>query len=177
MATQEIRPIRVKGNVAYVALTKGYEAIIDAIDVPLVAGRNWCSWVARRPDGTIKTVYAVSRAPIGNGKRRTIYMHRLISAAPSALEVDHADGDGLNNVRNNLRTATKAQNAHNQRMAINNTSGVKGVSFSKAKEKWLVRITVNNRRLVVGHFSALEDAAAAYASASALLHGDFGRTA
>jgi hypothetical protein len=48
-----IRTIRIQGNVAYVPLTRGYEAIIDAGDVPLVLERNWTALLAPR------TVYAV----------------------------------------------------------------------------------------------------------------------
>ena len=44
------RPIRIEGDVAYVPLTKGYEAIIDVEDVPLVEGRNWHAHVVRKKD-------------------------------------------------------------------------------------------------------------------------------
>lgn len=105
MAKREIRPIRVDGQVAYVPLTKGYTAIIDAADLPLVDGVNWGAMEKRRPDGTIRAVYAKNSGT----KRGTIFMHRLLVAASESEEVDHVDCDGLNNRRINLRIATTAR--------------------------------------------------------------------
>lgn len=171
------RPIRIEGTIAYVALTQGYEAVIDAADVPLVDGRNWIAAVVRRRDGSIRTVYATTREPLGPYRQTTIYMHRLLSGTADGLETDHEDADGLNNRRANLRTATKAQNMHNQRLPGNNASGVKGVSRDKWSGKWHARIGVNGKRKSLGYFDDLDAAAAAYARASSELHGNFGRIA
>lgn len=71
------RPIRVEGDIAYVPLTKGYVAIIDVEDVPLVQGQNWC---AKRSG---KTVYAMRKAPRDiNGKQSSIHLHRVLTSAP-----------------------------------------------------------------------------------------------
>lgn len=63
--------------------------------------------------------YAVRKEYLGKGgnsKRgysyRSIQMHRLIVDAPEGMDVDHKDGDGLNNSRNNLRVCTHMQNIH-----------------------------------------------------------------
>lgn len=173
------RPIRIEGDVAYVPLTKGYEAIIDAADVPLLAGFNWCAQEDYRKDGTLLAVYAVRAAPAPDGPYRQIKlrMHRVICAAADGLEVDHRDSNGLNNRRCNLRVATKAQNLANQRTRPDNSSGAKGVTFHKATGKWQPQIMVNGSRVYLGLFVSVEEAAAAYAKASAELHGEFGRTA
>ena len=113
------RPIRIDGAHAYVPLTQGREAIIDVADVSLVDGHTW--WLGK--GGYAVRVYKV------NGKQTTVYMHRVISACPEGQEVDHIDGDGLNNRRSNLRNATKAQNAYNVGPRRTNTSGYKGVSL------------------------------------------------
>lgn len=171
------RLIRIEGDAAYVTLTQGYTAVIDAADAALVQKGNWCALVERRPDGSIRNVYATRVEPDADGVPRTILMHRLILGAQKGEEVDHEDCDGLNNRRNNIRVATKAENMHNRRISIANSSGVKGVSLSRNRRKWVARIRLNRTEHYLGTFNRLEDAAAAYAAASVKLHGDFGRTA
>ncbi len=175
MASRQIRPIRVEGNVAYVPLTKGYEAIIDAADVPLVEGKNWHAYVALRSDGSIRSVYGSRNPSRAFGTRRPIWLHRVIVAAAPDIEVDHIDGNGLNNRRNNLRCATQAQNTMNCRKRADNSSGVKGVHFHKGIQKWVARIQVGGARHNLGAFSDAQSAAAAYAAASVKMHGKFGR--
>lgn len=168
MAKKAIRPIRIEGNVAYVPLTQGYEAIIDAEDVPLVDGCNWFALV--KPN----TVYAVRSKHFG-GERRASKMHRVLLACAPGLEVDHADGNGLNNRRDNLRPATIPQNRRNAKMRSDNSSGKKGVNWDAQARKWRARIMVDGKSRFLGVFRDLDDAAKAYAKASAELHGLFGR--
>ena len=157
------RPIRICGDVAYVPLTRGYEAIIDAADVPLVEGHNWHA----KPGGN--TVYAK-----GKFCNCTLLLHRLIMEAPFGFSVDHKDGDGLNNKRCNMRIVTHSQNMHNMRINKNNTSGLKGVDLVSGK--WRARIKLNRKTMNLGLFASPEEAHAAYCTASRKLHGEFGRT-
>ncbi|MGL6208700.1 MAG: hypothetical protein ACRC14_02580 [Paracoccaceae bacterium] len=168
------RPIRVEGDLAYVPLTKGYEAIIDAVDVPLVEGWNWRAQVSRRPDGSIRAVYATREAH-EDGKSCAVYMHRTLLSVTPETDGDHIDGNGINNRRANLREATAAQNQHNQRTRADNTSGVKGVDWNKGRQKWRARIKINKQSVLLGLFTSIADAAKAYADASAKHHGKFGR--
>lgn len=168
------RQIRIEGNIAYVPLTKGYEAVIDAADVPLIEGRDWFASVRRRSNGSVRAVYAAQKQ-IGAGKWPPVLMHRIIANTPDGMETDHRDGDGLNNRRDNLRPATKAQNAFNQKMSVRNASGFKGVYWDKVRAKWQAQISVGGSSRSLGHFTAKEEAATAYAKASAELHGEFGR--
>lgn len=167
VAPKQIRPIRVEGNIAYVPLTQGYEAVIDAADVPLVAKWNW--FAAKKP----RTVYAVRNRP-GRGEG-LIGMHCVLMGEPSAFETDHRDGNGLNNRRFNLRVATVQQNTCNQRTRADNTSGFKGVHWHKQKGKWHAQIAAHGKRRSLGLHDTPEAAHAAYAKASARLHGEFGR--
>jgi hypothetical protein len=164
------RPIRIEGDAAYVPLTKGYEAVIDAADAPLVGKFNWCVQVDR------KTVYA-QRNDYSGGKRRTVYLHRVIMGDPDGFQVDHRDGCGLNNRRTNLRIATPEQNQHNQRISRASTSGFKGVCWDKRSGKWRAKIKSGIKYHHLGYFTMPEAAHAAYAEASARLHGEFGRVA
>jgi hypothetical protein len=162
------RPIRIDGDVAYIPLTQGYEAIIDATDVPLADGWNWSAIVSRR------TVYAF-RANGSGPPPRTIRLHRAIMGEPDGLQVDHISGDGLDCRRANLRTASHSENMHNRRTPANNKSGVKGVHWNTQRAKWRAQIKLDGKRVFLGDFTDLAEAAAAYAKASYVMHGQFGR--
>ena len=170
------RPIRIEGPVAYIPLTKGYEAVIDAEDVPLVEGRCWSAAERYRSDGSLRVVYAQAKI---NGILTAL--HRHITKADVEFEVDHKDGDGLNNRRRgetgNLRPATRSQNQHNRRLSHDNTSGIEGVSWFEAKGKWRASIGLNGKWRYLGLFKCRTAAAVAYMKASRMYHGDFGRTA
>jgi hypothetical protein len=165
--TKNIRGIRIEGNVAYVPLTKGYDAIIDALDVHLVQGFNWCASVMRH------TVYAL-RAENSGLIPTTLYLHRLIMMPPCHQEVDHIDRNGLNNTRANLRVCTRSQNCQNQGISVRNSSGFKGVSWCARDKKWQSHISANGRRKRIGYFASAEDAYAAYCAERDKLHGCFG---
>lgn len=158
------RKVTVNGELAYVTLTKGYVAVIDVADVALVAPYNWCAHVAR------KSVYAMRK----DGPK-SIMLHRFLLGSAAGEEVDHKDGDGLNNRRGNLRPATVHQNQYNQRLKSTNTSGVKGVTWRAKNRTWQAVIQVDGKPKYLGCFKELADAAAAYACASAELHKEFSR--
>ena len=162
-----IRAARVDGEIAYIPLTRGYEAVIDAKDLHLVSGRNWLA----SPQG--KTVYA--RATVFQGGAKTsLLLHKAITGYAIT---DHIDGNGLNNRRENLREATAAQNSYNRGAQSNSTSGLKGVSWHKRDQKWRASIVVNGRQKSLGYFETAGQAYSAYCAASAKEHGEFGRVA
>ena len=170
MAKKAIRPIRIEGNVAYVPLTQGYEAIIDAADVPLVEGVNWYFHKDRR------TAYAYRCLPRGpSGRQKTLSMHSVILPSEGGLLIDHIDTNGLNNRRNNLRLCTNAQNCQNKNLQSNNTTGIRGVYWVEEVGKWRAIITVNQKRINIGYFGTAEAAASAYAEAQEIYHGAFAR--
>jgi hypothetical protein len=158
-----------------IPISKGYVAVIDEADVALTQGRKWLANVAYRPDGTVRTVYAYRRQ-ITNGRLRTVYLHRLIAGTPQGFLTDHIDGDGLNNRRSNLRTVSPEQNSCNQRIGIANTSGRKGVHWHKASGLWHSQIKRGGVKHSLGYFDSIDAASAAYAKASAAIHGEYGRT-
>ena len=90
-------------------------------------------------------------------------------------QIDHRNGVRTDNRFANLRLATTAQNQHNSRRQVNNTSGFKGVSYVKARYKWQAQIRVNGISLGLGHFDTPEQAYAAYCAAAMRLHGEFAR--
>ena len=169
-----VRPVRYDGDLAYIPLTRGYEAVIDAADVHLVDGLNWFAKLYKRTDGTA-LVYAVRSQWISGGGNNCIRMHRVIFCDSGTTDVDHIDGDGLNNRRSNLRSATRAENQRNVRRSTRNSSGHKGVDWLGVSGKWRARIRVNGESYHLGVHANIDDAVAAYAEASKRLHGQFGR--
>lgn len=89
--------------------------------------------------------------------------------------IDHIDGNGLNNRWSNLREATPSQNMMNQRLRNDNTSGVKGVSFDKLRNRWYAYINADGKRKMLGRHATKEDAVAARMIAEQLTHGEFSR--
>jgi hypothetical protein len=166
--SRAVRPIRIEVDVAYVTLTKGYEAIIDAADVPLVEGWNWYASV----NGN--AVYGKTKK---GSKGVTITMHRVIMGNPDGFEIDHIDGNGLNNRKSNLRLATHCENNRNRKINKNNTSGFKGVTWDNKTAKWRAKIMLNYVTRSLGYFDTPAAAYAAYVAASEKLHGEFGRVA
>jgi hypothetical protein len=169
---QPPRPVRIEGDVAYILLTRGHEAVIDAVDLPLVNQFRWAAKEDRFPDGSIQTIY-VHRTIRTAGRQSTEWMHRVLTDAPRGLVVDHIDGNGLNNRRSNLRVVTHAQNCLNRRISRNNTAGLKGVT--QRGESWLAQISLLGRRIHLGKFDSAAAAHEAYARAAADLHGEFAR--
>ena len=115
--------VRIEGNVAYVELTKGFEAIIDVADVSLVCAHSW-HVVPNKMGGQ----YARS-GKVG-------YMHRFITNAPKNEEPDHINHNTLDNRRSNLRLVTHQQNNEHRNGAYRgNKTGVRGLTVIKRTYK------------------------------------------
>lgn len=82
-------------------------------------------------------------------------------------DIDHIDGNGLNNAIANLRDVDRSANMRNARRKLNNTSGVNGVYWDKRSGKWHAQIRANGRLIYFGYFEDLEDAASARREAEA----------
>jgi hypothetical protein len=149
-------------------LTRGYVTVIDDEDAAIVAGYSWCAWVPKPG-----YVYAVARIH-GMVPQKMISMHRLLLKAPKGMEVDHKDGDGLNNRRSNIRLCTKAQNQHNS-LRTWGASRFKGVHRCKKTGKWIASIRRGSRRQYLGKFLSEGEAARAYDASARLFFGEFAR--
>jgi hypothetical protein len=102
-------------------------------------------------------------------------LHREIMRPGPLLEVDHRNGDGLDNRRSNLRLATRSQNAMNRRLQANNTSGVAGVTWMPKRGKWRATVKVQGHRIELGFFSTFERAVEAREAAVIKHYGEFRR--
>ncbi len=91
-----------------------------------------------------------------NGKRKMIRLHRFITNCPDDKYVDHFNHNTLDNTDDNLRIVSNAENQQNQLIQRNNTSGVRGVYWHKYHKKWVARVQVNRKRIVIGYFDSIE---------------------
>ncbi len=101
-------------------------------------------------------------------------MHRMITNAIQGVDVDHIDGDGLNNQRQNLRLCTRAQNLMNRGLNRANKSGYKGVIWCKGK--WMAYIVKDRKQVYLGRFTEKLQAYKVYCKAAKELHGEFAHT-
>lgn len=157
-----VRAIVVVGDgSALVPLTRGYVAVIDETDIPLVAGRRW--YVNGK-----KVKYAESQ---NRAKEERLRMHRVIIGAPDGVPVDHIDGDGLNNRRANLRLATVQENGANSRHQVGAT-GFRGVRLTKTG-RFEAYISGHSDYVYLGTFDSAEEAAAVRDIAALQRYGEF----
>jgi hypothetical protein len=148
-----------------IPLTQGKFAIVDDDDYERVSQFKWCY---------DKKGYAVRGVTI-NGKHTTQSMHRFIMNCPPGYEVDHKNGNGLDNRKENLRICTKAENVRNNYGRSHNTSGYKGVYWHKKAKKWAAQLTTKGKNYHLGLYDNKEDAARAYNKKALELFGEFAR--
>lgn len=99
-----------------------------------------------------------ARSSIGEKK---VYAHRIIMGVGKYEinnQIDHINGNTLDNRKQNLRIVTSQQNGMNSSIRKDNTSGVAGVCWDKSTNKWLSRIGFNNKEITLGYYSRFEDA-------------------
>ncbi len=89
--------------------------------------------------------------------------------------IDHVDGNPSNNLINNLREASHAQNMRNSQRPKNNTSGFKGVYFDKRNSNWIAQCVVDGNKFHLGSFKDIHDAAIAVTSFREEHHKEFAR--
>lgn len=92
-------------------------------------------------------------------------------------DIDHKNGDTLDNRLENLRECTRAENLWNMKRPDRNNSGVKGVHWDRRDQRWVATITVRGTVHCLGYFRDKADAASARAKAATELHGEFARIA
>lgn len=90
-------------------------------------------------------------------------------------EIDHINGDRADNRIENLRAVSRSQNLQNAGIRSDNTSGVRGVSWSKLRNKWHVRIWKEKVKHSIGFFDDLEDARLARLQAEITMFGEYRR--
>lgn len=161
-----------------IPLTQGYEALVDAADLPIVASY---SWFAHK--NSAGKVYAATAVYPGGGRRVFLRMHRLLTSAAPGQPVDHRNGDGLDNRRDNLRICTVSQNMQNSRAKRAEAGlaryapykGVTCVGAGNRRRPWRAQIDLPDGRRYLGYHATADDAARAYDVAAVEHFGEFAR--
>lgn len=136
-------------------------AEIDDEDYPLIKDYKWrpLKSLAKK----VETFYAMTDYYNENGKRTTRNMQTMIMGKKKGYVIDHIDGNGLKNTRDNIRFVTVRQNQHNRQCNI--TSKYPGVSLSSKYGKWHSQIQINGKIINLGLYDNELDAYNAYKKA------------
>lgn len=137
---------------------RGYTAAVDDDDYERVNVFRWAysnGYAQRRSGG------------------KCILMHRMITNAGESIEVDHINGNRLDNRKANLRLCSRSQNMMNVGKRANSKSGYKGVSWSTQRRKWAAMIWKDGKPINLGRFDCKHKAALAFNVAAMALHGEF----
>jgi hypothetical protein len=157
-----------------IPLTQGQFAKVDDDDFDWLNQWNWCAHLSSTTH-SFEAVRNAPRDPITH-KSYLIRMHREIMNAKAWQLVDHRFHDTLDNRKSELRICTHKQNMHNMIRPVRNTSGFKGVSWHRGRQRWRARIKMHNREFHIGAFVCAIDAAIAYDRAAIKRFGEFAMT-
>src|SRR5258708_5074163 len=154
----------------YIELTQNKKTIVDDENFDFLSQWKWFCHTDKHGN-----LYAQRTQWIkgSKGKSNKIYMHRLIMEAPKNKEVDHIDGNGLNNVLSNLRLYYKKQNLFNSKPHKNSLSKFKGVTKFPNNKKWIAQICINHKTRNLGSYDNENQAALAYNQAAKQFFGQF----
>jgi len=150
----------------YLPLNKGLYALLDDDDFFRIRQRGW--------HAVKKYQITYVRRTVGKrGQQKCVYLHHEVLGVISGKHIDHINGDGLDNRKENLRITSPSHNQANRKNKNkNNTSGFRGVTFSKRDQIWIAQIMVNRRCLCVGRFDSAIEAAKARDAAALKIFGD-----
>lgn len=136
-------------------------AIIDLEDVEKCKNKRW----GLNDKGYVKN---------GDFLWLARYVMNVHNTSKNKIEVDHIDGNPLNNQKSNLRICDRFSNAKNlPYISKNNTSGHKGVFYKKESNKWMAIIIVNNKRIHLGSFKNKEEAIKVRQEAELKYYGEY----
>lgn len=147
-----------------ISLPRGVVTLVDDEDFELAKGFAW-----------YVHVIGYAYCDIWRPKRKGILLHRLIMGLEvgDRRQVDHINGNKLDNRRSNLRICTHAENMKNRKLHKNNKSGFKGVYWDNRSQRWRASIRTDGKVRRLGFFHSAESAFEAYKAAAIVYHGAF----
>lgn len=153
-----------------IPLSQGKVALVDDEDFDRLMAMG--KWHCNDGYGKITLNY---RKPDGTRGAKKIWMHRAVLNAPPGKFVDHISGSRLDNRKANLRFCSHNENQRNSGPQKNNTSGYKGVSWHKRRQKFDAKIVSDRKSIYLGSYESAKLAAIAYNEAALKIHGDFAK--
>lgn len=153
-----------------IKLTQGKFALVDDDDFERLSQHKW-HYAEDAKKG--KPGYAKRRTP---GRGPWIWMHKEIIGAGSNTQVDHIDGNKLNNSKSNLRKCSPTQNKQNRTLTNKNKTGFKGVSWVVRANSWRARLHCNGKERWAGYWKDIKQAALAYDRMAKKHFGQFAKT-
>lgn len=151
-----------------------YIVLIDEEDADSVLRLKWeVSKTSRAVGGFVH--FAVRSRVRVNGRYVRKSLGTFLMNPGPGFEVDHKNGNSLDNRRENLRLATRSQNIANTRKSTSSKSPFKGIYFHKAKQRWHASAKFQGKPIHIGYFDSAVDAAIAYDNCARLIHGEFAR--
>ena len=150
------------------------KVVIDGHDVLIDEEDAWMlgKWTWHAIKGKVGGRYIRRSTHRPDGKRVS-WLHREIIGDPVGMEVDHINGNTLDNRKENLRQCDCSENRCNCGKRENNTSGYKGVSFYKPNGMWKAQIQKNKQKYFMGYHNTPELAYEAFKAKAVELHGEF----
>lgn len=133
---------------------------------PLSGELSWRNVLSNRvKNGTTITTRNSSKHLRVTYKGINYLVHRIIwkmvTGCDPLDEIDHINGNPMDNTWGNLREASRVQNMCNTKLYTTNTSGVAGVNYHKLSGKWRARIMIRGRDTIIGYYNSIDEAAAA----------------
>lgn len=154
-------------EVRTIALPSGHTVLISEQDFELASHFRWFA----KPSARLIYVAASTPKP----HRKTIYLHRVLMNAGHGWDVDHINGNPLDNRRPNLRLCTHAQNMARCRSYRPSKYGFRGVSQNYKSGRFMATISIKDKKVYLGTRDTAEQAAHLYDFHALRLHGEFAR--
>jgi len=132
-----------------------------------------CVFIIDKDD--YEKVYGYWWGNVSNGYigAKGMALHRFLTNCPKGLEVDHKNGNKLDNRKENLRICSRKENSRNAKISKRNTSGYKGVRWAKNEKKWVAGIIFNGKNVHLGYFTCKHEAAREYNKAAVKYFREF----
>lgn len=144
-----------------IELSRGLKTLIDDEDFERVSKHKWYS------HDTKSGFYAAT-----NIARKCVYLHTFLMCSPKGKEVDHINGNKLDNRKENLRLVTHQQNSFNSE---SRKELPKGVCFDKQTGKYIAQIMYNGKNIKIGRFKTILEASQEYDKKAHILFGEYAR--
>lgn len=166
----------------YIQLTQGQITVVDDDNFEQLNIYKWCAYKMENNYYAARQITVKSQNKEENIKRKkkTILIHIEIMEKENRKlrkneEIDHIDGNPLNNRKSNLRIVNRSQNNMNRKKRKKTSSMYKGVSFDRSRDKWIAQLTKNKIRKLYKRFNIEIEAARAYDKAAKKYFGEFAR--